>query len=70
MLANFILLRVLGTCIAVIFLLTIVVLLCLLAFFNVFLFAKSGMLDVSGATAHAISALHEFTALILSLIHI
>ena len=61
MLVNFVLLRVLRTCMAVIFALTVALLLLLLAFANVFLFAKAGMLDVSGATSSAIDAITDLT---------
>ena len=45
-LCNFLLLRVLRTCMAVIFVVTIVAILALLVFANIFLFARAGMLDV------------------------
>lgn len=45
-LCNFVLLRVLRTCMAVIFVVTIVAILALLVFANIFLFARAGMLDV------------------------
>ena len=61
-LCNFVLLRVLRSCIAVIFVLTIVAILCLLAFANVFLFARAGMLDVGGVTSAALDVLHRVTA--------
>ena len=36
--------------------------LCLLAFANVFLFARAGMLDVGGVTSAALDVLHRVTA--------
>jgi choline transporter-like protein 2/4/5 len=62
MLSNFILLRVLRTCMAVIFVLTLISVLLLLAFVNVFLFAKAGMLDVSAVTSAATDALHALAS--------